>query len=164
MKRTRVGVSVLFILHVVVMGTLLAARAREKPDLSGTWILNSEKSRLQITAKIDRATFIIEHQELSFKLSRVFLINGREDSLTWTLTTDGREKVTVEEGRTNHSRLFWDGEVLVLDVRIVLKDGREATNVVRYSLRDGGRTFVAEEEFRGPRLKYDNLWVAERKI
>jgi hypothetical protein len=37
------------------------------------------------------------------------------------------------------------------------------TSVVRYGLRDEGRTFVAEEAFRGPVLKYDNLWVAERK-
>ena len=27
----------------------------------------------------------------------------------------------------------------------------------------GGKTFVAEEKFRGPVVKYDNLWVAGRK-
>jgi hypothetical protein len=46
---------------------------------------------------------------------------------------------------------------------MILADGRQATDVVRYTLRDGGQTFVAEEKFRGPVLKYDDLWVAERK-
>ena len=160
MKIRRLG---LLLLLTVLTAALLAAPIPEKPDLSGTWVLDSERSQLQIKVNIDRATFTIDHKEPRFKLSRVFIINGKEDSLTWTLTTDGREEVTVEAGRTNHSRLYWDGDVLVFDVRIVLKDGREATNVVRYSLRDGGKTFVAEEKFRGPVLKYDNLWVAGRK-
>jgi len=98
-----------------------AARALDKPDFSGDWVFNAEKSKLQIQVKLESATFTIDHKEPDFRFSLVF------------------------------------------DVRIVFKDGREATNVVRYILRDGGRTFVAEEKFRGPALKYDNLWVADRK-
>ncbi len=61
------------------------------------------------------------------------------------------------------SRLYWDGDVLVYDVRMIRKNGREATDVVRYSLHDGGRTFVAEEKFRGPVVQYDNFWVARKR-
>src|SRR5512135_2948515 len=137
-------------------------RAQGRPDFSGTWEFNAAKSRIEIKVKLDRAVFTIDHKEPHFKLNRVFVIAGKDDRLEWALDTDGRERVEQENGRTVHSRLYWDGDVLVFDVRFVLKDGREATNVVRYSLRDGGRTFVAEEKFRGPRLQYDNLWVADR--
>ena len=132
-----------------------------KPDLSGAWIVNLEKSRLQIGVKIERGAFTIDHKEPVFRFSRVFVVGGKEDALSYDLTTDGRAKVVTEPDRTSTSRLYWDGDVLVLDERIVLKDGREATNVVRYSLQDGGQTLVAEEKFRGPIRKHDNLWVAD---
>jgi hypothetical protein len=140
----------------------LASAGPDKPDFSGTWVYNAEKSKLQIALKIESAEFSVDHKEPDFRFRRVFVIGGKPDAFSYSLKTDGTEVVEREGGRTNHSRLYWDGDVLVFDVRIVLPDGREATNVVRYGLRDGGRTFVAEEKFRGPVLKYDNLWVADR--
>jgi len=156
----RMGV---FILMLVLAAAGTAAHALEKPDFSGNWVFNAEKSKLQIQVKLESAMFTIDHKEPDFRFSRVFVVDGRPDSFSYALRTDGNEQVKTEGGRTTHSRLFWDGDVLVFDVRIVLTDGREATNVVRYSLRDNGSTFVAEEKFRGPVLKYDNLWVADRK-
>jgi hypothetical protein len=143
--------------------TGIVAATSEKTNFSGDWVFNPEKSKLEIKVELESATFTIDHKEPDFRFSRVFVIGGKDNALAWALTTDGKETVEEEPGQTLHSRLYWDGDVLVFDVRIVLKDGREATNVVRYSLRDGGRTFVAEEKFRGPVLKYDNLWVADRK-
>lgn len=136
----------------------------DRPNFSGDWVFNPEKSKVQTHMKLDSATFTIDHQEPEFRFSRVFVVGGQNNAFSYSLATDGKGKVEEQQDRTLHSRLYWDGDVLVFDVRIVLKDGREATNVVRYSLRDGGRTFVAEEKFRGPVLKYDNLWVADRKI
>jgi hypothetical protein len=158
--RRSIGVVLLIVSFFAAGGLSLA---RERPDFSGEWVFNAEKSRLEVKFKLDSAVFTIVHKEPRFKLSRVFVIDGRENALAWALTTDGKEEVTEEDGRTVHSRLFWDGDVLVFDVRYVLKDGREATNIVRYTLKDGGKAFVAEEKFRGPMLKYDNLWVADRK-
>lgn len=142
---------------------VMASQTAQKPDFSGTWVLSLDKSRLQIEDKIESGTFTIKHKEPDFRFSRVFLVGGKDDTVSYALTTDGREKIVKEPGRTTTSRLCWDGDVLVLDERIVLGDGREATNVVRYSLQDGGRTLVAEEKFRGPIHKHDNLWVADRK-
>jgi len=89
---------------------------------------------------------------------------GREDSLSYELTTDGREKAEKLSDRTVTSRLRWDGDVLVLQNRIVLLDGREAIDTVRYRMLKNFQTLVAEEEFRGPIRKHDNLWVADRKV
>jgi hypothetical protein len=157
-KKTR---TIWILAGALAPAALLIASIREKPDLTGTWVLNLEKSRLQIETKIERGAFTIEHREPEFRFSRVFVVGGKEDAVSYALTTDGKEKVEQGSGRTATSRLYWDGDVLVLDERIVLKDGREATNVVHYSLQDGGKTLVAEEKFRGPIRKYDNHWVAD---
>ncbi len=140
-----------------------AAAAGEKPDYSGTWIFNAQKSRLQVPARLDSAVFTIDHREPVFRFSRVFVVRGREDSLSYELTTDNREKVEKLSDRTVTSRLRWDGDALVLQNRIVLLDGREAINTVRYRMLKNLQTLVAEEEFRGPLRKHDNLWVADRK-
>jgi hypothetical protein len=161
MASLRISIQIFMALVLAAAGA--AAPASEKPNFSGSWVVNLEKSKLEIKVELESATFTIDHKEPNFRFSRVFVIGGKDNALAWALTTDGKEAVTVDDGRTDHSRLYWDGDVLVFEVRMVLKDGREATNVVRYSLRDGGRTFVAEEKFRGPVLKYDNLWVADLK-
>ena len=134
-----------------------------KPDLTGTWTLDLEKCQLQSPSKIDSGTITIAHRDPAFRFSRTFVVGGKEDALSYELTTDGREKIVKEPGRTTSSRMYWDGDVLVLDEKIVLTDGRAATNTVRYSLHEGGRMLVAEERFRGPFHKHDNIWVADRK-
>ena len=140
-----------------------AAGSAGKPDLSGTWVLNLAWCQLEYPAKLDGGTITIEHKDPAFRFSRTFVAGGKDDSASYELTTDGREKVVAEAGRTTTSRMFWDGDVLVLDERIVLADGRTATNTVRYSLHEGGRMLIAEEKFRGPIHKHDNVWVADRK-
>ncbi|MEW5902646.1 MAG: hypothetical protein AB1715_14360, partial [Acidobacteriota bacterium] len=154
----------LFSLALFLVAAAAAGSASERPNFSGQWVFNAAKSKLELKVQLEAATFSIDHKDTDFHFSRVFIVGGQESTHSYVLATGGREKVEEQPDRTLHSRLYWDGDVLVYDVRIVLKDGREATNIVRYSLRDEGRTFVAEEKFRGPVLKYDNLWVADRKI
>jgi hypothetical protein len=38
----------------------------------------------------------------------------------------------------------------------------EATNVVRYSLENGGETLVAHESFLSSKQSYDNVWVLNK--
>ncbi len=139
------------------------AASSAKPDFTGVWVIDPEKCRLDPRFKDARGTITITHKEPRFRFERVFLGVGSDERFSYELTTDGKEVITQGNGRTEYARLDWDGDVLVYSDRIVLKDGRESTDVVRYSLLDGGRTFVAEEKFRAPILKYDNLWVADRK-
>lgn len=140
-----------------------AALGAERPNFSGTWVVNPEKSRLADWAKFDETTITIEHKDPSFSFHRVSVKAGKTDESAYALTTDGVEKVAKTGGRTSTSCLAWDGDTLVFQDVIVLANGRQATNTVRYTLKDGGKTLVAEESFRGPVVKYDNRWVADRK-
>jgi hypothetical protein len=126
-------------------------------NLSGTWVMNSGKSRLQIQPP-DSSVLHIEHREPTFELRRTHRVKGVADMFRITLTTDGREVVAAHSGRVIHSRCYWQGERLVFDSRVDTNEG-EATNVVFYSLAADGRELTAEEHFRGPTLSYDNLWV-----
>ncbi len=154
---------VLSLAALLAAAALLASAAPAKPDFSGVWVIDPQRSQLAAWAKFDSTTITIEHKEPKLRFHRVSVKSGKIDESGYELTTDGAEVVEKEGGSTRTSKLAWDGDALVYTSHMVLADGRQATNVVRYALKDGGKTFVAEEKFRGPVVKYDNLWVAGKK-
>ena len=151
---------------LILAGLLSAASvpAQQKPDFSGEWVLNKAKTRLQfpdITA-IDRGSMEIERQGTSFHFKRVFVIGLEKDIYSYELTADGKETTTKEGQRKIVSKSYWDGDALVYDTRIHAPEG-DATNVVHYRLKEDGQILEAEEHFRGPKHKHDNVWIFERK-
>lgn len=155
------------IIQKVLMMTWLASlvflwgQEPQRPNFSGVWKFNPAKSKLQTPAPT-ASVFRIDHKEPGFDLSRTHTYGEKSDTWGIRLTTDGKEVIQEEEGRKTLVRLTWEGNELVFDSRIVLKD-REATNVVRYSLSEDGKILTATERFRGPVVKYDNLWVFDKE-
>jgi hypothetical protein len=132
----------------------------QKPDYTGTWTLNHEKSRLQIPAP-DTTVFVVDHHEPALRISRTHVAGDSRDTFSLDLTTDGRE-VTVDRGEFRlRCRAYWDDDALVFDSHLV-RAGDEATNVVRYALSSDRMLLVADEKFRGEALAYDNVWVLDR--
>ena len=148
------------ILWILAIAGLASNEDAAKSNFSGVWNLALQKSKLQIPAP-DSGVFNIDHKEPLFHLSRTFLKGGQSDTWSIDLTTDGKEVVQEEKTETFRGRLRWEGNDLVLDSTITIKN-RTATNVVRYHLSDDGLTLTATESFRGPRLKYDNVWVFDK--
>jgi hypothetical protein len=138
--------------------------SRVRPDFSGEWTLSKERSHFELAAArtIERGVVRIEHREPHFRFERTFTVGGAEDRVAYEMTADSSEVVSREGALTSRSRLYWVGDTLVYETRMVAPGG-EATNVVRCSLLDGGSALRAMERFRGPRLSYDNLWVFERR-
>lgn len=135
-----------------------------KPDFSGEWTINLEKSRfeLQQLAALTEATVRIDHHEPEFTLHRRFVVGGKESTLSVSVRTDGKETETRDGERTLLGAGTWDGDVLVFTTRIEAPQG-VATNTVRYRLLEGGRVLEADEVFKAPRLSYHNVWVFERE-
>jgi hypothetical protein len=153
--------------HIAVLLSLslvaLTASAQQKPDFTGDWVLDKAKSTLvKQLAGIQKGVVHIEHDDPDFEFDRTFTFDGKDSNFGYELTTDGNEVVSDEDGNKLYSRLYWEGDSLVYFTRIVAPAG-EATNVVHYRLANDGRELRAEEQFRGPQLSYDNLWVFDRQ-
>jgi hypothetical protein len=132
-----------------------------KPDFSGTWKFNPSKSVLQIPAP-DSTIFIVEHREPVFRIQRTHVFGQKSDTFALDLTTDGKE-ATIDRGDMQiRARVYWEGDTLVFDTRLV-KQGEEATNLVRYKLAETLDSFTAEERFRSKSLNYDNIWVMDKE-
>lgn len=62
-----------------------------------------------------------------------------------------------------HSRMYRDGDALVLAEDITASDGQKAKNTVRYTLEDDGNTLIESEKEETPAGNETNRWVLDRK-
>lgn len=149
-----------FVLLMTLLAAISPLEARKKPNFSGTWHANFAQSKLQFKQP-DSTVFTIEHREPEFSLTRTHVFEGKSDTWGVRLTTDGKEVVRKEEGRTLRMRVTWEGDSLVFDVKIEKADG-DGTDVVKYSVSRDGKIFTALERYRDAQNSYDNVWVFDR--
>jgi hypothetical protein len=146
----------------LLMTTALWAGDGTKPDFTGTWIFNPERSRLESSAPT-KSVFVIEHQDPKFSLTRTHTRGERSNTLSLEVTTDGEEYYRKEGEYEEWTRMTWLAEELVLDMKIAYR-GERGTNVVHYRLTDGGKTFIAAEWYHMPGKVHHNLWVFDRQL
>jgi hypothetical protein len=153
-------------LSVLCITPMVWAQSAQKPNFSGTWILNLQKSTLEVWDQPIAATFIIQHHESEFHLKRTHIYrDGERDTWSHDLITDGRHKEVQNEGTIREvTRMYWDGDVLVLDMKSTATDGSTGTNVVRYSLSVDGNTMTTIEREDFPGGRRTNLWVYDREV
>jgi ketosteroid isomerase-like protein len=150
---------------IVAMLLSLAASpalAQQKPDFSGEWTLSMRRSRLEAdwARGIERGVVRIAHGEPRFDFERTFTTQGEDSQASYTLTTDGVAVEQVSGPRTESSRMYWEGDVLVLSQTLEGPMG-VGTNIVHYRLLEGGRVLEASERTTGPGA-YSNLWLFEK--
>jgi len=144
----------------LLMTTVLAAGDGPKPDFSGTWIFNPEKSGLESSAPT-KSVFVIEHDDPVFKLTRTHTRGEKSNTLSFEVTTDGKESYEKKGEYEAWTRMYWLGEELVLDMKMTYR-GEQGTNVVHYRLADGGKKFIAVEWYHMPKKQHHNYWVFDR--
>ena len=147
---------------LVAFGCLLSgigiAQNNKKPDFSGTWKLDLKKSSLEIPTP-KSMIFVIVHDEPNWEVKRTFVFeNGKEDIWETKLTTDGKQVIHDFNNNDGKVRLYWENDSLIFDSEIMFPD-ETASNVVRYSLTDNGKTFVAEETFKSITYSHKNRYV-----
>lgn len=131
-----------------------------RPDFSGVWIFNRELSSLQIPAP-DSTVFLIRHHEPEFHLERTHVFGDIRDVFSIDLVTDGKSVELTHRDTVISARLYWEAEELVFYSE--LRRGEEfGTNVVRYQLTNGGRTFTALERLDSAGQSHVNTWVFDR--
>ena len=124
------------------------ATAQTKPDFSGSWKMNREKSKFERGGP-DGLLIKIDHKEPSFVEDWKISTPNGERSFQAKYTTDGKETEQEVMGRTAKTSAKWDGDALVIEFKteggffkrkITLSaDGKTITKVVTQS-GDNGQT------------------------
>jgi hypothetical protein len=134
-----------------------------KPDFSGEWRLNRDDCTLSPGADgVRSAVWHIEHRDPKFRIKASCETAGDPIQWEYELLSDGVEVVGGEPGASMASRVHWDGDALVVTMRIE-RPGGEMTIEFRHQLLDDGRRLRADEQLRGTDHDQDNVWMFERR-
>lgn len=130
----------------------------QKPDYSGTWVLNLEKSKLTSphSARITKTVFVIEQYGDKLTLTRYHYRGDKKRRLKIKMTADSQQR-KVE--------LFFNGKVewIAENLRASLWN-KGFSNVVNYSFGASQDEFIADETFTSAKKNYHNYWVFDRSL
>jgi hypothetical protein len=102
---------------LLTLGVL--AQTVGKPDLSGTWQLDLQRTRFGDALQPKSLTIQIDHHEPQIQIVTVTTTEGGEVREAMELTTDGKPHGLISQGRECRSAAHWDdwnGTRLVVDL------------------------------------------------
>ncbi|MGH9850979.1 MAG: hypothetical protein ACREBD_14170 [Blastocatellia bacterium] len=145
--RSRTGVALMIAAIVCFCASI--AGAQTKPNFSGTWKLNREKSKFTGGGP-DNLSIKIDHKEPAFAEAWSMSTPDGDRSFQAKYATDGKETEQEVMGRTAKTNAKWDGAALVIEWqqedrffkrKITLSaDGKTMTKVVTQTRGDGQQT------------------------
>jgi hypothetical protein len=139
--------SAALIIAVIVCLCALTASAQTKPDFSGSWKLNKEKSKFEGNGGPDAILIKIDHKEPALTEDWLVSTPNGERAFVAKYTTDGKETEQQVMGRMAMTSAKWEGDALLIEFKnsengfikrkITLSaDGKTMTKIVTQS-KDG---------------------------
>lgn len=137
------------------------AMAAGKPDFSGEWKLNVDKSNFGPIPPPTSETQKIDHKDPVVKILTNH--NGMDGEYTTdlTYTTDGKESKNTVRGAEAKSIAKWDGDALAVDTKVDYQ-GMEITLKVTMKLSEDGKTINATTKIVTPQGDFDMASVLEK--
>jgi hypothetical protein len=150
----------LFVLTIASQGQ----QPQSKPNFSGTWVFNAQKSALKWTPP-SSMTLHIDQNDPQVRLKRTQVYDDKSYGWDLDILADGQKEVVQNSSLyTTNIRMYWQGNSLVLDQKITTSDGSKATDVVTYSLSSDGNTLQAVEHQATAGAKpTTSKWVYEKQ-
>ena|SRR5450631_883282 len=105
-------VPIILAFSLCLVATRVSAQ-QAKPNLTGTWKLNLNKSKLAPRHGPGGDSYIIKHSEPRLEIDHMF--SGRSE--IYSYVTDGKERVasrSQQDGETR-AKTYWDGDTLVIE-------------------------------------------------
>jgi hypothetical protein len=150
-----------FILFCCVAISSAAPDAR--PNFSGTWIMNADKTDFGPLPKPDQAKYVIHHNGGSLVMDYTQDGNTRRIDVT----TDGEERVTESDEESEiWTRVSWSGQVLVWEARRRAKPAHQVIPVgwvSRWSLSEDGKTLTINRRITSGEHSVDEVMVFEKQ-
>jgi hypothetical protein len=143
---------------------LVAVTARaDKPNFSGDWTLNMDKSNLGPMPPPQSMTRKVEHNDPSMTMTQATVGSPQGDqTFTLKISTDGKETTNEMMGTQAKTKATWEGDTLVINVVLEVQ-GTEVKLTEKWSLTDGGKTLTDNTHFVIPQGEFDLSYVMNKK-
>jgi hypothetical protein len=147
----------------VLLAMLLAAAivaAAPRPDFSGTWKQNMEKSPTK--SRLQSYVNKIEVNDAVLKVTTTIIGDRGENTYTRTYPIGKEEKAVGRDGDQFTTNVKWDGNSLVIDT---VEKERDATLTSKeiWKLSEDGKTLTKNIHRSGPRGESDQTYILEKQ-
>ena len=125
-----------FCLAILFILLNFAAWALQRPNFTGTWKIDAERSRIDAVPTLKNSVLKIDQQDTKVVVTT---LNGDRKPDTFELPTDGAEQKVTIDNQPATARASWDDERLLLTITRETPTG-PVTETRSAKLSDTGKT------------------------
>ena len=147
----------------VLLAMLLAAAlvaAAPRPDFSGTWKQNMEKSPTK--SRLQSYVNKIEVNDAVLKVTTTIVGDRGENTYTRTYSIGKEEQSVGRDGDQFATKVKWEGNTLVIDT-VEKEHDATLTSKEVWNLSDDGKTLTKNIHRSGPRGASDQTYILEKQ-
>lgn len=123
--------------------------AADKPDLSGTWNIQLDKSDFGMMPPPSKMERKVSHKDPQLAVTTLQASQRGERTTEVKYTTDGKESEVQLMGRPAKVSAKWEGSSLVVTTKLEFQ-GNEMTQVEKWSVSSDGKTLTSEGTMNSP--------------
>jgi hypothetical protein len=141
----------------------VAALAADKPNFSGEWSLNIDKSNMGPMPPPTSMTRKVDHSDPALTFTEAIVGSPQGDvTTTVKVTTDGKETTNQMMGNPAKTTASWDGSTLVISMSMDFQ-GTEIKLIDKWQLADDGKTLNDNRHVVIPQGEFDLTYVLNKK-
>ena len=131
-------------LLAIALAVPAATAAQQVPNLSGTWVLQADKSDFGMMAAPQSRTDVIDHQEPKLTIKRTMVTaTAGESQVSLVYAVDGKPHKNMAGPSELTSTLSWEGRTLVTVSTVDTQQG-QVTITDRLTLSEDGKTLTQQ--------------------
>jgi len=134
------------------------AMAADKPDLSGDWKMDVDKSQFGPIPPYTSMTCKIDHKDPDLTIVQTSSGAQGDQVLNLKYSTDGKETTNSLMGNDAKSKAAWEGKTLVVNSNLDA-GGATIKFISKYSLSDDGKTLTQGLNISAPQGEFEMTYV-----
>ena len=140
----------------------LSGAAQAKPNFSGDWKLNVDKSEFGPMPPPTSMTMKIDHDDPNMKVATAVSGPQGDMSVDAKYTTDGKESINSMGPMEAKSTMNWDGDDLAVTTKLDA-GGTEIAIKGKWTLSTDGKTLTQATHLTSPQGEVDLKYVFEKQ-
>jgi hypothetical protein len=144
-------------LFVIVAAAGMAVAA-DKPDFSGTWKMDADKSVFGPMPPPTSMTRKIDHKDPTLTIDQASSGPQGDQNVTMKYSTDGKETTNSMMGNDVKSKASWEGKTLVITSAANF-GGADVKLVDKWTLADDGKTLTDVMAISAPQGDFELTYV-----
>ena len=152
----------LFKVPILVAVLATFAAAADKPDFSGAWKLDPDKSNFGPMPAPDKMERKVSHKDPSLSVDESRSGAQGDMAMSFKYTTDGKESTNSFMGQDMKSTAAWDGSALVINSKADF-GGAEVKITSKWSLSADGKVLTDAWHIVSPQGEVDLVFVMNKQ-